>query len=241
MLMRISDGVIVELLHRSRKLNDEQFKNLLEQQKTEQKPLQELALKANLISEKELTQLYGAQMDVPFVELIPKNIRREVLKLIPERVARQYKAVLFDVREDGSHLLAMEDPDDVQALNFLQKQLGTNIRVYVATRSNILAALDQYRGNISSELTEVIATDSSATGAEAEKEIKAEDLAEDSPIAQTVNLIIQDAIKQGASDIHIEPRENLVSIRYRIDGQLRETNKIPKKLILSLITLIKIF
>ena len=183
-----------------------QIKNLLDAQRSEKKPLQDLALSSNLISEKELTQEYAARTEVPFVEIVPKNLRKDILKLIPEHIARQYNAVLFDVREDGSKLLAMEDPDDVQALNFLQKQLGTNIRVYVATRSNILAALDQYRGNISSELTEVIATDSSDTGAEAEKEIKAEDLAEDSPIAQTVNLIIQDAIKQGASDIHIEPR-----------------------------------
>ena len=236
--MRISDGVIVELLHRSRKVNEDQLKNLLVQQKGAQKPLQELALKANLISEKELTQLYGAQMDVPFVELIPKNIRREVLKLIPERVARQYKAVLFDVREDGSRLLAMEDPDDVQALNFLQKQLGTNIKVYIAAPSNIAAALDQYRGNISSELTQVIASGAQTT--EAEEEISEEDVAEDSPIAQTVNLLIEDAIKQNASDIHIEPREDHVSVRYRIDGQLRETNRLPKKVLGALVSRIKI-
>ncbi len=238
--MRISDALVLDLLQQDKKLTQEQIKNLLDAQRSEKKPLQDLALASNLISEKELTQEYAARTEVPFVEIIPKNLRKDVLKLIPEHIARQYNVVLFDVREDGSKLLAMEDPDDVQALNFLQKQLGTNIRVYVATRSNILAALDQYRGNISSELTEVIATDSSAPEGEAEEEIKAEDLAEDSPIAQTVNLIIQDAVKQGASDIHIEPRENYVLIRYRIDGQLRETNKLPKKLMLALVSRIKI-
>jgi len=238
--MRINDALVLDLLRQDKKLTQEQIDNLLDTQRSEKKPLQDLALSSNLISEKELTQEYAARTEVPFVEIVPKNLRKDVLKLIPEHIARQYNVVLFDVREDGSKLLAMEDPDDVQALNFLQKQLGTNIRVYVATRTNILAALDQYRGNISSELTEVIATDSSATDAEAEEEIKAEDLAEDSPIAQTVNLIIQDAVKQGASDIHIEPRENQVSIRYRIDGQLRETNKLPKKLMLALVSRIKI-
>ncbi len=238
--MRINDALVLDLLRQDKKLTEEQIKNLLDAQRSEKKPLQDLAMSTNLISEKELTQEYASRTEVPFVEIVPKNLRKDVLKLIPEHIARQYNVVLFDVREDGSKLLAMEDPDDVQALNFLQKQLGTNIRVYVATRSNILTALDQYRGNISSELTEVIATDSSGSDAEAEEEIKAEDLAEDSPIAQTVNLIIQDAVKQGASDIHVEPRENQVSIRYRIDGQLRETNKLPKKLMLSLVSRIKI-
>ena len=126
----------------------------------------------------------------------------------------------------------------MQAFNFLQKQLGTNVKVYVATRSDILAALDQYRSNISSELTQVIASDTQNT--EAEEEIHEEDLAEDSPIAQTVNLIIEDAIKQGASDIHIEPRDDYVSIRYRIDGELKETNRLPKKVLLALVSRIKI-
>ena len=84
----------------------------------------------------------------------------------------------------------------------------------------------------------MIASDTQNT--EAEEEIHEEDLAEDSPIAQTVNLIIEDAIKQGASDIHIEPRDDYVSIRYRIDGELKETNRLPKKVLLALVSRIKI-
>lgn len=236
--MRINDALLFDLLKLSHKLNDGQLKNLVDQQHTSKKPLQDIVLQSNVIGEKELTQIYAAHIEIPFVEIIPRNLRKVVLKLIPERIARQYKVVLFDVHEDGSKLLAMEDPDDVQAINFLQKQLGTNLRIFVATRSNILASLDQYRSNVSNELTQVIANES--TGAEQDEEPKEEDVAEDSPIAQTVNLIIEDAIKQTASDIHIEPREGYVSIRYRVDGQLRETNKLPKKVLLSLVSRIKI-
>ena len=240
--MRINDAMVVELLKANRKIKEDQIKGLLDQQKTDKRPLQDLVLTSNLISEKDFVQAYAARVEVPFVEVIPKNIRKEVLRLIPEHIARQYNAVLFDVTEDGTKLLAMEDPDDVQAINFLQKQLGTNIKVYIATRSNILAALDQYRTNLSSELTEVIASQSSAVPgvAEAEEEVTEEDVAEDSPVAQTVNLIIEDAIKQNASDVHIEPREDHVSVRYRIDGQLRETNRLPKKVVLALVSRIKI-
>lgn len=240
--MRINDAMVVELLKANHKVSDEQLKSLLDQQKTDKRPLQDLVLAGNLISEKDFVQAYADRVDVPFVEVIPKNIRKEVLRLIPEHIARQYNAVLFDVTEDGTKLLAMEDPDDVQAINFLQKQLGTNLKIYIATRSNILAALDQYRTNLSSELTEVIASQSSAgpEAAEAEEEVSEEDVAEDSPVAQTVNLIIEDAIKQNASDIHIEPREDYVTVRYRIDGQLRETNRLPKKVVRSLVSRIKI-
>jgi type IV pilus assembly protein PilB len=236
--MRISDSLVLDLLHESHKLNTDQIKSLQDQEKTEKKTLQDVVLQSNVLTEKELTQLYAAKIEVPFVELVPRNLRKEVLNLIPEHIARQYTSVLFDVKADGSKHLAMEDPDDVQAFNFLQKQLGSNIHVYIATRSNILASLDQYGGNIGSELTQVIASEDVA--AAAEEEISEEDVAEDSPVAKTVNLLIEYAIKQGASDIHIEPREDFVSIRYRIDGQLRETNKLPKKVMAALVSRIKI-
>jgi type IV pilus assembly protein PilB len=235
--MRISDALVTGLLRESRKVTDEQLHNLLEQQKREKKPLQDIVIKNNILPEAELTKLYAAKIDVPFVELIPKNLRKEVFGLIPEHIARQYSAILFDVQPNGVRMLAMEDPDDVQAFSFLQKQLGSNIKVYIATRSNILAALDQYRSNIGSELTEVIAEGDSGP---AEEEVSEADVAEDSPVAKTVNLIIEYAIKQGASDIHIEPREDYVSIRYRIDGQLRETNQLPKKTVAALVSRIKI-
>lgn len=236
--MRISDALVIGLLKESRKVTDEQLHKLLEQQKTDKQPLQELVIKNNVLGEAELTRLYSVRVEVPFVEIIPKNIRKEVLGLIPEHIARQYNSVLFDITPDGTRLLAMEDPDDVQAFSFLQKQLGSNVKVYIATHSNIQSAIDQYRSNISNELTDVIA-ESDSTGP-TEEEVSEADVAEDSPVAKTVNLIIEYAIKQGASDIHIEPREEYVSVRYRIDGQLRETNQLPKKIIAALVSRIKI-
>jgi type IV pilus assembly protein PilB len=235
--MRLNDTMVGDLLRKSGRANDQQLSSLIEQGKNEKKPLQEVALAANIISEKDLTVLYAQSIDVPFAEINPKNIRKEVLKLIPEHIARQYNAVVFEIRLDGTKQLAMEDPDDVQAFNFLQKQLGVNVKVYIATHSNIQQVLDLYRDNIGGELSQVIASDSEA---ESDEEVSEEDVAEDSPIAQTVNLIIDYAIKQGASDIHIEPREEYVSIRYRVDGQLHETNKLPKKVLQALVSRIKI-
>jgi type IV pilus assembly protein PilB len=235
--MRISDALVEKLLVGADRIAADQLSALKEQILSEKKPLQDLVISGNVISEKDLTQLYAEEIDIPYVELNPKEIKKDVLKLIPERIARQYGVVLFGVEGD-TKLLAMEDPDDILAINFLQKQLGEKIKVHVAPASQIQASLDLYRGNISSELTEVI-TESDEDEA-AEEDVKAEDLSEDSPIAQTVNLLIEYAIRSSASDIHIEPRDDYVSVRYRVDGILREANKLPKKVHSALISRIKI-
>lgn len=236
--MRISDKLVEELLTKNNKVTAEQLLTLKEQEQNEKKPLQDVVVAANVISEKELTEAIAEAIDIPFVDINVKEIPREVLHLIPERIARQYNVVAYGAEEDGTKLLAMEDPDDIQAISFLQKQLGTELKIFIATRTNILQAIDQYRENISSEITEVISAEDDE-GAE-EEDFDEDDLAEDSPIAQTVNLIIEGAIKASASDIHIEPRENYVSIRYRIDGILREVNKLPKKVHGALVSRIKI-
>lgn len=234
--MRIPDSLVEKLLNHSQQFTKEQIAALREQEIADKKPLQDLVISNNLLSEKELTQLYAAEIEVPFIELNAKEINHDILKLLPERIARQYKAVLFAL--DGeTKCLAVEDPDDIQALNFLQKQLGTNLKIHITTASLLQGALDQYRGNISSELTKVIASNEDA---EIEEEVDENDLAEDSPVAQTVNLIIEYGVKAGASDIHIEPREDFVVVRYRIDGLLREANKLPHKLLGALVSRIKI-
>lgn len=236
--MRVSDSTVEQLLLDAKKIGQDDVERLLEQVKAEKKPLQDIVIASNIVSESELSQLYAKEIEVPYVELNPKELDREIMKNIPERIARKYSVVLFNVDENGTNHLAMEDPDDVQAVDFLQKQLGKNVKIYLATKPVILAALDQYRGNISSEITKVITDDDEE--ADADEEVSEEDLAEDSPIAQTVNLIVEYAIKAGASDIHIEPREKHVQVRYRIDGVLKEANKLPKKVMAALVSRIKI-
>ena len=237
--MRIADSLTEQLLKKAGKVSDEQLADLKKQQEKDKKPLQDLALKSNLISEKDLTKLYADEIEVPMIELNAKEIKKDILKLLPERIARQYNAVVFDVDENGTKLVAMDDPDDIQALNFLQKELSNNIRVYITTDSLLQAALDQYRegGAIGKELTKVINKEDEGEDLD---EPNKEDIAEDSPIAQTVNLLIEYAINASASDIHVEPREDFVLIRYRIDGMLKEVNKLPRRMLNALVSRIKI-
>ncbi len=236
--MRISDALVEKLLRSVGTITNEQLVSLREQEQTEKKPLQDLAIKNNLITESDLTKLYAKEIDMPFVEFDPRQINHDHLILLPERIARQYKAVVFGISPEGKKLLALEDPDDIQAVSFLRKSLGTDITLHIAPASSIAAALELYRGSISSELTKVISNETPAP--EETEPVDEADVAEDSPIAQTVNLLIEYAVKADASDIHIEPRENFVLVRYRVDGILREANKLPRKVLGALVSRIKI-
>lgn len=233
--MHIGDSLIEKLL-RQYGVQDAQIASLHELAANEKKTLHELALKNKLIDEKELIKLYAGEIEVPLAEFNPQEIKKDILKILPERLARQYRAVVFAIDESGAKQVAMEDPDDVQARNFLQHELGTNIRIHITSAAQLQAVLDQYHDNATSELTKVIPT----VDVEEKDEVDEENLAEDSPIAQTVNLIIEYGIKSGASDIHIEPREDIVVTRYRIDGLLREVDKLPRKVLGALISRIKI-
>ena len=238
--MRISDALVETLLGQTKKFSDEQLKKLQEQVESEKKPLQDIVVQTNMISEADLTKLYAHEIDVPFAEIKPADLPKDILKLIPERTARQYHAIAFDVDDDGVVFVAMEDPDDIQAINYLQRQLGKPIRVHIATATAIQSAIDQYgdgSNSVSTELAKVIAIEDKEA---VDEEVTEQDVAEDSPIAQTVNLIIDYGIKTRASDIHIEPRENVVFVRYRIDGVLHEANKLPRKVLGALVSRIKI-
>lgn len=236
--MRISDVTIEELLQKSGVATPEQIEVLKQEAARSRRPLQDLVIQNELITEKDLTKAFATYADIPFIEINPADIPQEVLNKIPERIARQYSAVLFQVDEDGLMHLAMDDPDDVQAVNFIQKEIGTNTKIYLATRDNILSCLENYRGDVNKELNQVI--DVQREGADEKQAISESDISEDSPIAQTVNLLLEYAIRSNASDVHIEPREDYVQVRYRIDGVLQEVNRLPRNVLGALVSRVKI-
>lgn len=238
--MRISDSILETVLGRANLVTPEQLATLKAEAERSKRPLQEIVFDAKAADEKAILQAFSDYTSIPYIEVDPPSVPKDVLQLIPERVARQYMAVLFNVDEDGVHHLAMEDPDDVQAVNFIQKEIGTNSKIYIAPRDNILSVLDMYRGDVNQELNEVIDVQrennqSAPTDADIEQ-----DISEDSPIAQTVNLLLEYAIRSHASDVHIEPREDSVQVRYRVDGVLKEVNRLPKNVMGALISRIKI-
>ncbi len=236
--MRVSDETVEKLLKQGGIVNDSQLDELKTLAKRSKQSLQEMVIDQKVVSDEKLTKMIGELIDVPFVRIEPKDILDDVLKKIPEHIARQYNVVLFAINDDGSLSLAMEDPDDVQALNFIQKEIGYNTKVFLATKSNILDCLENYRGDMNDELDEVISVQKDASAED--QNVSQDDFAENSPIAQTVNLLLEYAIKSNASDIHIEPREDYVQVRYRIDGVLKEVNKLPRNVHGALVSRIKI-
>lgn len=236
--MRIPDDIVSKLLERSGVATKEQIDALKEQAASSSRQLQQVVIDNKLLSSKELTKAFAEYAEIPYIELDPRDIPSDIINRIPERIARQYNAVIFQIDEDGLIHIAMDDPDDVQAVSFIQKEVGENTRIYIAPHENILECLENYRGDVNKELSEVIDIQREDSG-EAQQ-ISEDDIAEDSPIAQTVNLLLEYAIRSQASDIHIEPREGFVQVRYRIDGVLHEVNRLPRNVLGALVSRIKI-
>ena len=237
--MRISDDVIEKVLQQGGVIDESQLAQLKLLAEHSHTSLYNIVISERVVTPQDLAKLVSKQIGVPFVEIEPKDIPKEVLMKIPEHIARQYNVVLFAQDSDGTLSLAMEDPDDIQALNFIQKEIGYNLNVFLATHENILDCLENYRGELDQELDEVISVQQENTQEETQA-VTEDQFAEDSPIAQTVNLLLEYAIKSQASDIHIEPREDFVQVRYRIDGVLKEVNKLPRNVLGALVSRIKI-
>ncbi len=239
--MHIAEETLIDILKNSKSLDDDKVSELVEQAKNEKIDLQELVVKQNVLSDTELTKAYAEEIGVPFVELNIKELNKEVLQQLPEHIAKLYNMVVYEGSIDDKaavRKVAMEDPDDLQAVDVLHKLFGQSLEISIAPHFNILAALDAYRGNIGSEIDKIVTDDDPEP--DEEGEVSEEDIAEDSPIAQTVNLLLEYAIKSGASDIHIEPRNKQVLVRYRVDGVLKEANRLPKRTLAALVSRIKI-
>jgi len=195
--------------------------------------------KLGFISELAIAQVFAETMGVPFIDLSDYLIDPEVIKMIPENTARKYKIIpLF--RTEDSLTIAMSEPSDIVAIDEIREKSKIEVIDSVfSTEDMILRAMDQYygaTGNIR-ELIGNLATEETKSKIKEEKTVEA---VEEIPVIKLVNLIITEAIKDRASDIHIEPEENMVLIRYRVDGILHEVQKIPKHLQSLLLSRIKI-
>lgn len=236
--MKISTNDLKDLLVKNNIVKAPDMESLQTIAEQTHDSLDQVIIKRKLITEKELTKLYAKSINVTYTELANIKIPHDVLLKIPERIARKYQVVLFNHSQNGFKL-AMADPEDFQAIDFLEKQLGNNIEIYIAPTSDVVAALDQYRSGLDTEINQAI-KDSSDAAKKEQADVTPDEVAEDGPIAKTVNIVLEYAVKSRASDIHIEPRENIVQIRYRIDGVLRESMTLPRQIQSAVVSRIKI-
>jgi len=243
--MKIKGNEIKYLLISSGLMGEEEIKKAEIGADREGIDLSEYLISKRLISERDLIATYAKHINIPYIDLRDQIIPKNILFNLPEKYAQKYSAVFF-TKENGIYFLAMADPEDFQAVQFIEKQSGFRVKVFMATPTDISYMLDQYKEGLSSEISKAI-EESEEQFQEFKEEIKdsttkAEitEIVKEAPIAKTLNVLLEYAVKQKASDIHIEPRENGVTVRYRIDGILKETLNLPRAIQAALATRIKI-
>lgn len=180
------------------------------------------------ITEQNLIEALEFQLGIPHVVLAKRDIPPEVLAVVPENVAKKYK--VFPVEKKGNRLvLGMVDPTDVLALDNLRLLLNMEIQPVIVTQEDLERALSKYYG-LEETMAEVFKDlDIEFEEDRAEEEpADVEEIIEEAPIVRLVNLIISQAVKERASDVHLEPTEKELVVRYRVDGVLRRVMTSPK-------------
>ena len=220
----------------------EQLKQAQEEEKRTGQRLRNVLVKMGLIAEEDLVTFLSDKLGLPRIELGNYLIDPKIVELIPEALARKYQ--LIPVLKIGNRLTcAMVDPWNIFALDELRMKTNLTIEPAVAAEIEIKKALDQYYG-AKGTIEELIKTiDEEKLGIKEGEEIelkKLEGIVEEPVVIKLVNLTIMKAVQEGASDIHIEPEEEILKTRFRVDGMLHEVSSPPKYLQSAIISRIKI-
>ncbi len=208
--------------------------------------IKDILVSSGYIGNDELRRIEAQVMGIPFVSLKNKRIDFDVLSMIPEPIARGHNIVAFKKTGDSLEV-AMLDTNDLTAINFVKKKVGLKILPRLTDETSIKNVLVQYQKTLQDEFSELIKRESvslkklSAGGVSAEasqEELKK--MAENIPVIRIVDALIKHAIIQNASDIHIEPMEKKILVRYRIDGILHDAMMLPKSASASITARIKV-
>lgn len=195
-------------------------------------------LEKELIEEGELQKVYAYVLGIPFVDLTKEAIPFDILSIVPEPIAKKSNIVAF--QKTGTNLkVAMLNPDDLQTIDFIKKKTGLRIVPCLTTRESIQTVLRQYEKSLKAEFGDIL-TDEVNNHKEEEKDGDLEKIAAGLPIIRIVDTLLKHAILQSASDIHIEPLEKEVVVRYRIDGVLHDAMTLPKDVAAGLVARVKV-
>jgi len=238
-------GRLGELLVRENLISLQQLQKAQEEQRKTGGRIGSLLVKQGAIAEADLTGFLSKQYGVPAISLKDFDIDEEVLKLIPKATAEKHLVVPVN-RAGSSLIVAMSDPSNIFAIDDVKFLTGYNVEVVVASEQAIREAVEKHYAEKGPDLDEVMQgfDDSEVSIIEdAEDSTSVVDLeksAEEAPVVKLVNLILLDAIRKGASDIHVEPYEKDFRVRFRIDGVLYEVMKPPIRLRNAIISRLKI-
>ncbi len=193
----------------------------------------------NILNELECTKAIATSLGYPFIDLTKEEISDNILNIIPEQVAKKSEVIVFD-RDRNTLKVAMKNPDDMQMIDFLKKKTNLDIMPYATTDDSIKTILKQYTKSLKAEFGEMIDKKNDDENDDDNSDENLLKIAEDLPIVRIVDTLIKHAILEGASDIHIEPQEKNVVVRYRIDGVLRQAMTLPKTALSGIVARIKV-
>jgi type IV pilus assembly protein PilB len=241
-----------DLLVREGLISAEQLQRAVAEQKGSSDRLGTVLVRLNLIGEEQLIGFLSRQYGIPSMTLSQLDIDADVLKLVPAQIAKKYDVV--PVKRTGNSLtLAMADPTNVFALDDVGFMTNLQVLPVVASQAAIRAAIERLYDTQSSALAEVILEMEGAVGdgdvevVEGQEDtwskadlFELKESADEAPVVKLVNMILVDAIRRGASDIHLEPYERVFRVRYRVDGVLHEIMTPPKRLEAAVTSRVKI-
>ena len=212
-----------DLLVESNAITNEQLEFALQNKSSDEK-LGDFLLKRNFLTEQQLIEVLEIQLGIPHINLNQYTVDPEVLQLIPAELAK--RAYIMPIRKDKNKLfIAMADPMDFFAIEEVRMATGCQIETSIAAKDDIYRTITKYY-----DLQESMDAALSDIGMERTGEAEQEMSAEDSPIIRLVNQMIASAVAQRASDIHFDPSETELKVRYRVDGVLRTERTLPKNM-----------
>lgn len=223
-----------------------QLDALLQQQAREALPFEAVLLDSGYINEEQLAEAISIQLGLAYTLPLEITPEPELLKLISPRQAERYRAI--PIRKEADRLvLATDNPLNLESFDELSQLLGCRIKITVASATQVTEALKKYYGSSSQSVAAVLEdlneTDLNQYESMSDSDVSTiapESMANEAPIIRLVNTIISGAVKSGASDIHLEPFEDEVKLRYRVDGVLHETLPPPKALYPAVVSRIKL-
>ncbi|MFA6047199.1 MAG: ATPase, T2SS/T4P/T4SS family [Parcubacteria group bacterium] len=235
--MKIENKQLKEFLADSGIIEAGELEKHFEEAQSQKKQLGNILLEKKIIDESQLRKLYAYILGVPFVDLKKEAVSADILQIIPEPIARKYKIVAFE-RSGKDLKVAMLNPEDIQTVDFIRKKSGLRIITCLTTEESIEVILRQYSKSLKAEFGDIISKNSDEAAADSEEDL--EKIAQGLPIIRIVDTLIKHAILQRASDIHIEPDEKEVRVRYRIDGILHDAMTLPFQVKDGIIARIKV-
>lgn len=212
-----------DLLVDSNVISEEQLQQALSEQGRNKQKLGDLLISQGTITEQQLIEVLEFQLGIPHVTLFKFNIEKAITQIIPESMAKRYQAI--PIQKKGNKLVvAMADPLDYYAIEELRMSTGFVIEPAISSKDELQRAIAKHYG-MQDTMSEMLSNLSS------QEEIRETEITdEDSPVVRLVNQMIQQAVQLRASDIHVDPNESQVVIRYRIDGVLRNERTVPKQM-----------